>query len=110
MTGRQVRLAPDAWGECLSGSPVFDRAVPALVLALVRRWQSIAPQISQAALSQHFVSIHLGGAKRLYRDGEGRRQTRDVAEAAHSVVPAGAEFEWNTEGPVDFAHIYSIPR
>lgn len=106
MSEREDWLAPDAWGACLSGAPVLDRAVPSLVPALVRRWQGIEPLISQPALDQHFVSIHLGGAKRLYRHGDGHRQTRDVAEAAYSVVPAGAAFEWNTEGPVDFAHIY----
>lgn len=100
------RLAPDAWGKCLSGAPLLDRAVTALVPTLVRRWRGIDPQISQAALDRHFVSIHLGGAKRLYRHGEGHHQTRDVADAAYSIVPAGAAFEWNTEGPVDFAHIY----
>ena len=102
-------LAPDAWSACLSGAPVLDRAVPALVPALVRRWRGIDPQISQAALDQHFVSIHLGGAKRLERRGEGHHQIRDVAEASYSIVPAGAAFEWNTQGPVDFAHIYFEP-
>ena len=106
---RTAPLAPRAWSECLSGMPVLDRPVAALVPALVRRWRGIAPLISQAALSQHFVSIHLGGAKRLHRRGEGNCRTRDVAEASYSVVPAGAAFEWNTEGPVDFAHIYFEP-
>ena len=86
--------------------PMLDRSVSALVPVVVRRWQGITPLIEQAALHQHFVSIHLGGAKRLYRNGEGHRQTRDVANAAHSIVPAGAAYDWNTEGPVDFAHIY----
>ena len=45
----------------------------------------------------------------MYRYGEGHRQTRDVPEAAYSIVPAAAAFEWNTEGPVDFAHIYFDP-
>jgi AraC family transcriptional regulator len=104
------RLAPDAWSKCLSGAPVLDRSVPGLVPVLVRRWRGIDPQISQAALDQHFISLHLGGAKRLYRRGEGPCQTRDVAEAAYSTVPAGAAFEWNTEGPVDFAHVYFDPK
>lgn len=109
MIGSEDRLAPDAWGKSLSGAPVLDRAVPALVPVLVRRWQGIEPMISQAALDRHFVSIHLGGAKRLYRCGEGHRQTRDVEHASYSIVPAGAAFEWNTEGPVDFAHVYFDP-
>lgn len=105
----QGRVAPGAWSKCLSGAPVLDRSVTALVPVLVRRWQGIDPMISQAALDRHFVSLHLGGAKRLHRRGEGRRQTRDVNDAAYSIVPAGAAFEWATEGPVDFAHVYFDP-
>jgi AraC family transcriptional regulator len=105
----ELRLTPDAWSKCLSGLPTLDRSVPALVPALVRRWQGIDPQISQASLDQHFVSIHLGGAKRLHRRGEGHYRTRDIADVSFSIVPAGAAFEWNTEGPVDFAHIYFDP-
>lgn len=102
-------VAPDAWGSCLSETPVLDLSVNALVPAVVRRWKGIDPKISQASLDHHFISIHLGGAKRLYRDGGGHHHTRDVTATCHSVVPAGAAFEWNTVGPVDFAHIYFDP-
>ncbi len=76
----------------------------------VRRWRGIAPDIDQVALDQHFVSIHLGGAKRLLRRGEGRRAMRDVGSGAFSVVPAGAAFYWETVGPIDFAHFYFEPK
>ena len=97
---------PKAWNGSLSGPPVLDRPVSALVPALVRHWQGIDPEIDQSALDHHYVSIHLGGAKRLRRTGEGTPQLRDTSSGAHSVVPAGAAFRWNTEGPVDFAHFY----
>ena len=97
---------PTAWGGSLSAPPVLDKPVLALVPALVRRWQGIDPEIDQSALDHHFVSIHLGGAKRLHRTGEGTPQCRETRSGAHSVVPAGAAFQWNTEGPVDFAHFY----
>ena len=77
--------------------------------ALVRRWQGIDPEIDQSALDHHYISIHLGGAKRLRRTGEGARQSRETVSGAHSVVPAGAAFQWSTEGPVDFAHLYFDP-
>lgn len=102
-------MAPSAWSETLSGSPILDKPIAALVPAHLRRWQGIAPDIEQAALDHHFVSIHLGGAKRLHRRGEGHSQSRDVADCAYSVIPAGSAFSWTTEGPVDFAHIYFAP-
>lgn len=103
-------LAPSAWIETLSGAPVLDRGVADIVPVHVRRWTGIAPEIDQAALNQHYLSIHLGGPKCLHRTGEGVSMARDVPAGAHSIVPAGAAFRWNTVGPVDFAHIYVAPR
>lgn len=109
MLAEPSTLPPITWGETLSGAPMLDRPVNAFIPGLIRRWQSIDPNIEQAALDQHFVSIHLGGPKRLWRRGEGSSQSRDVSSGAYSVVPAGAAFQWTTEGPVDFTHIYFAP-
>lgn len=99
-------LSPTLWGRTLPRPPVLDTRISALVPALVRRWRDIPPDIDQAGLDQHFLSVHLGGPKRLMRQGEGRSLSCDVPLGAHSVVPAGSSFRWNTQGPVDFAHIY----
>lgn len=108
-TVQAERLSAETWGCTLSGAPVIDRRVSDLVPVHVRRWQDIEPKIEQAALDQHFVSLHLGGDKQLIRQGEGARLTREAPSGAHSVVPAGAAFRWDTQGPVDFAHIYFDP-
>ena len=102
-------IAPTAWSDTLSGSPLVDKEITGLVPAHLRRWARIAPDIEQAALDHHFVSIHLGGAKRLHRRGDGRSQSQDIVSCAYSVVPAGSAFSWTTEGPVDFAHLYFAP-
>ena len=99
-------LTPAVWGETLGGKPSIDCAIGGAVPALIRRWKGIAPDIDQRALDQHYLSIHLGGAKRLHRTGEGRRLVHDTAPEAHSFVPAGAAFLWRTEGPIDFMHVY----
>ena len=78
--------------------------------ASFRRWRGIAPNIDQVALDQHYVSIHLGGAKRLLRRGEGQTAICDVKSGAYSVVPAGAAFRWETAGPINFAHFYFNPK
>ncbi len=105
-----VPSTPRSWGQSLSGPPILDTEVRGAVPALIRRWQGIAPEIDQVALDQHFVAVHLGGAKRLHRWGEGATAERDVRPGAHSVVPAGAAFHWDTEGPIDFAHFYFDPK
>lgn len=102
-------MAPALWARTLSGAPVLDRTIGGLAPASIRRWTGVAPDIDQFALDQHYVSIHLGGPKRLWRDGEGGVATRDIAAGAHSVVPAGAAFRWHTTGPIDFAHFYFDP-
>lgn len=104
------QLAPAIWGESLSGQPMLDREVRGLVPALVRRWRDIVPDIDQAALDHHYISVHLGGPKTLSRRGDGAALVRSVPNGAHSVVPAGAAFRWETRGPIDFMHIYLAPR
>lgn len=99
-------VSPAMWGETLGDKPSLDCAIGGAVPALIRRWQGIAPDIDQCALDQHYLSIHLGGAKRLHRTGEGQRLIHDTAPNAHSFVPAGAAFRWRTEGPIDFMHVY----
>lgn len=106
----KVPMNPESWGQSLSGAPVMDRDVGGLVPASIRRWQNIDASIDQIALDQHFVSFHLGGPKRLMRSGEGAPASRDVESGAYSVVPAGAAFQWQTIGPVDFVHFYFDPK
>lgn len=101
---------PASWGRTLTQSPVLDRSIGGLVPVSVRRWRDIPSDIEQAALSDHFVSIHLGGSKRLQRWGEGRHAVEDTLTGAHSVVPAGSAFRWHTTGPVDFVHFYFHPK
>ena len=102
----QDTKSPQDWGFTLGGAPILDCRTLGRVPTLVRRWRDIPPAIDQTPLDHHYLSLHLGGAKRLYRAGEGAKLTRDVEQAAYSVVPAGAAFQWLTEGPVDFMHVY----
>lgn len=102
-------ISPTTWAATLAARPVFEQPISGTVPALVRRWAAIPPDIDQAALDQHYLSVHLGGAKRLHRAGDGRCLTRETRDHAHSVIPAGAAFQWRTEGPIDFAHFYFDP-
>ncbi len=101
-------LSARYFGRSLSGPPVLssDSVWPG---ALVRWWRDVSPDIAQPALNQHYVTMHLGGAKRITRAGQGRTETVDVEAGALSIVPAGAAYQWSTRGPVEFAHIYIAP-
>jgi len=102
-------VSPRYWGRSLSGPPIMssDATWPG---ALVRWWRDVEPDISQPPLDHHYVTMHLGGAKRVERRGEGGTRVVDIEAGALSIVPAGAAFQWNTRGPVEFAHLYLGPK
>ena len=73
---------------------------------LIRHWRDVAPDIEQPPVDQHYVSLHLGGPKRIERTGDGGRRVLDIDAGAFSIVPAETPFSWRTEGPIEFAHFY----
>lgn len=106
---RGEALDPLRWGETLSGPPISSGRLSSSAPILVRRWRGVTPDIDQPALDHHYLTLHLGGPKRIRRTGSGPQVCSDLAEGAYSVTPAGSAFHWRTEGPVDFAHVYLPP-
>ncbi len=100
---------PLQWGETFSGAPVSSRRLVGSVPVLVRRWRGVSPEIEQPALDHHYVTLHLGGPKRIRRKRARQEALNDIAEGAFSFAPAGSAYSWSTEGPVDFAHVYFRP-
>ncbi len=100
--------SPRYFGRSLSGPPMMS-SESVWPSALIRWWRDIAPDIAQPALNQHYLTMHLGGAKRIRRSGQGATETVDVDAGALSIIPAGAAYQWNTRGPVEFAHVYIAP-
>lgn len=100
-------LSPEQWGDMLAPTPP-----PFLRLdgALLRRWQGTAAALEQPPLDHHYLALHLGGAKRVERRGEGAAAQCDVALGSVTVVPSGAGFSWRTTGPIDYAHLYIAPN
>ncbi len=75
---------------------------PPLVLL---RFRGIGASITQPALAETVLAIHLGGPKRITRAQGRSRRVFDVDENALTIMPALQAYQWRTEGPVDFAHI-----
>lgn len=102
-------VSPRSWARSLSGPPKLssDGTWPD---TLIRWWRDVEPDIIQPSLNHHYLTMHLGGAKRVKRCGEGRTEVADIPCGALSIVPAGAAFEWSTRGPVEFAHLYLSPQ
>lgn len=102
-------LSPVAWASHLSGPPMLTSDPIGGRSGLIRRWRGTEADMSQPPLDHHYVVLHLGGPKRVTRTGEGVSITREVEEGALTIVPAGTRYEWRTEGPIDFAHLYVHP-
>jgi AraC family transcriptional regulator len=77
---------------------------------LLQRWTGTAPENRQPRLDHHNVCLHLGGPKRVCRNGEGETRTVEIGPGAITVVPIGSSFCWNTEGTIDFAFLFVEPR
>jgi AraC family transcriptional regulator len=100
-------ISPLQWGQLLSSAPP---PLQPLDGGFVRLWTDGAAAIEQPSLDHHYLALHLGGPKRVQRRGDGPSEDREVALGSLTVVPAGAAFRWQTEGPIAFAHLYVAPR
>lgn len=104
-----TRATPDAWASSIGDRRVLCSEGSGWRTGLVRRWTGGETAISQPPLDHHYVVLHLGGPKRVTRAGAGRTVVTAVEPGALTLVPAGARYDWVTEGPIDFAHLYVHP-
>lgn len=109
MTALAVAMTAVQWDATQSRPPLTSREFGGAMSVLVRRWRGVSPDIEQPALDHHYVTLHLGGPKRVRRRCGGANTISDVAEGAYSVMPAGSACSWSTQGPIDFAHVYLKP-
>jgi AraC family transcriptional regulator len=109
---QHARMTSDALSSPLEWTRGLARA-PELALDFddlaVRAWRGTEAVMMQPRLHCHYVVLHLGGAKRVTRHGDGQTRTVGLAGSAVTTVPAGSRFRWTTEGPIAFAHLY-IPE
>ena len=103
-------LDPFEWGKTISAPPVLASGAGALRHGLLRRWSGTSPEMKQPALDHHVIVSHLGGAKRVRRDGEAGSSITDVPAGALTIISAGSASTWRTEGPIEFSHLYIHPR
>jgi len=98
----------DDWAQALSTVPLLD--APLESDGCVIRWfKNTHPDIAQPGLEDHYVVLHLGGPKRVRRASDGPTLISDLGPGAISVIPAGAAYDWSTQGPIEYAHLYIPP-
>lgn len=102
------RASSEAWGDRLSSDLQLQEAAGRRP-SLVRSWKGENVVIDHPPLDHHLVVLHLGGNKRVIRQGEGPPITADVPMGAVTIIPSGAQYRWVTAGPIDFVHFYVDP-
>jgi AraC family transcriptional regulator len=100
-------ITPQQWGSLLAPAPPPLIAIDG---GLIRRWSGTAAAMEQPPLDHHYLAQHLGGAKRVQRQGEGQTLAQEVELGSVTMVPAGSAYRWLTTGPIEFAHLYIAPR
>jgi len=101
---------PAQWNDQFNVRPVQVIGHAASTRANIRRWTGTEPHLQQSRLTHHYLAAHLGGPKRVTRRGDGSKIIKDVPARSLTLVPAGSTYEWVTEGPTDFAHVYIQPE
>jgi AraC family transcriptional regulator len=100
---------PMKWPWAMASTPIASSESSDWRGGLVRRWCGTSPVMVQPPLDEHYLVIHLGGAKRVNRSLDGP-QIRSVVDGnSLTMVPAGTAYRWQTEGPIAFAHVYIPP-
>ncbi len=103
------RTQPLNWPWAVASSPIASSEFSGWGGALIRCWRGTSAVMVQPPLDEHYVVIHLGGAKRVERRCDGPSVSRVVENQSLTMVPAGCAYRWQTEGPIAFAHLYLSP-
>ena len=106
----QSTLSPSEWASTLSAPPILSSRSDLLRGGLLRRWCNTTGGMRQPPLDHHLVVVHLGGPKHVRRSGDGPTRHADISPGQITVTPAGSAYDWQTQGPVDFAHLYICPK
>lgn len=102
-------LHPLAWRDWERSGRSISSAPRQIGGAIVQRWERSARRMVQPPLDHHYIVLHMGGAKRITRRRRTETVVREVEDRALSTIEAGSSYNWLTEGPVAFGHIYLEP-
>ena len=100
---------PLNWPWAMASPPIASSESSHWGSGLIRCWSGTSAVMVQPPLDQHYVVLHLGGAKRVARRNDGPPLCSVVDNHALTMVPAGTAYRWRTDGPISFAHLYVSP-
>lgn len=106
---RADRVNPMQWREWAAPSGTRASGLRHLDGAIVQAWSGSEPRMVQPPLDHHLIVLHQGGPKRVSRQRGNEHRSVNVPLNSCTTVEAGQNYEWSTEGPIAFVHIYVRP-
>lgn len=104
------QVSPLQWREWASPSGARAGGLRHLPGAIVQSWSGSESRMVQPPLDHHLIVLHQGGPKRVHRSHGNLVRSVNVPMNSCTTVEAGHPYEWSTEGPIAFIHIYVEPQ
>jgi len=105
----EMRSSPLEWRDWTYPDTTRDSGPRFLNGAMVQAWSGSAAAMNQPPLDHHLIVLHQGGPKRVTRRRLRDAHSVNVAINSCTTVEAGSSYQWTTEGPIAFAHVYVDP-
>lgn len=106
----RTAINPALWRDWASAANATTTAPRQLDGAFLQCWTGTRAKMRQPALDHHMIVLHQGGAKHVRRTGGTRPRLVDVPNNAITTIEAGSIYNWHTEGPIAFSHMYVAPK
>lgn len=102
-------MHPLAWRDWAHPARSISSVPHRIGGAIVQRWEKSARRMVQPPLDHHYIVVHMGGPKRITRRRRTETLVREAQDLALSTIEAGSSYEWMTQGPIAFGHVYLDP-
>lgn len=109
-TAGPALVSPLEWREWTHPRVLRDSGPRFLEGAIVQAWAGSQARMYQPALDHHLIVLHQGGPKRVSRRHGRDVRSVNVAVNSCTTVEAGNTYDWVTEGPIAFTHVYVRPE
>lgn len=105
---QQGVVKPEHWR---SWAPLHQQSAPVIHFdrARLQCWRDTDPCMDQPPLDHHLIVLHQGGPKRVTRTRGDQQRVVEVARNATTTIESGNAYDWRTEGPIAFSHLFVAP-
>lgn len=103
-------VSPLQWRDWVAADHTRDSGPRFLDGGIVQAWAGSQAKMYQPPLDHHLIVLHQGGPKLVHRSHGRFSRSANVALNSCTTVEAGSAYDWRTEGPISFLHVYVRPE